>query len=95
MTPEEELRRAEHARQLCEDPMVKETLDLMEKDILEAWIACPARDSEGRDWLWRQMVATRKFRDCLRGTMESGKIAAAQLKQKQTLKERTLNAIRR
>lgn len=95
MSPEEELRRAEQARQIFEAPLVRETLDLMEREITEAWIACPARDTEGRDWLWRQIVTTRKFRDTLRGVMESGKLAQARLREKQTLAERALNMIHR
>jgi len=55
----------------------------------------PARDAEGREWLWRQVVTARKFKDTLRGIMESGKIAQARLKEKQTLAERALNMVRR
>lgn len=95
MTPEEELKRAEAARQVLETPIVRETLDLMEREIIETWIACPARDVEARDWMWRQIVVTRKFRDTLRGVMESGKIAAMRIKEKQSLAERTINFIRR
>jgi hypothetical protein len=95
MTPEQELQRAEQARQIFETPLVKETLDLMEKEIVEAWIACPARDVEGRDWLWRQIVATRKFMDILRGTMESGKVALHRIKEKESLAQRALKVIRR
>ena len=95
MTPEQELQRADEARRILETPIVTETLDLMEREIMEAWIACPARDSEGRDWLWRQIVVTRKFRDCLKGTMESGKIAAESLRRQQdSLAKRTINYFR-
>jgi hypothetical protein len=94
MSPEQELQRAEQARQVMETPLVRETLELMEREIVEAWIACPARDTEGRDWLWRQIVSTRKFKDTLRGVMESGKLAQARLKEKQTLAERALNLVR-
>lgn len=95
MSPEQELRRSEEARQVLDSPLVKETLELMERELVEAWIACPARDAEGREWLWRQIVSTRKFKDTLRGVMESGKLAQAKLKEKQTLAERALNMVRR
>lgn len=95
MSPEAEIQRAEQARQIFETPLVKETLELMEREIVEAWIACPARDAEARDWLWRQIVTARKFKDTLRGIMESGKIAQARLKEKQTFAEKALNIIRR
>jgi len=96
MTPEEALRRANRAGQLFNDPMTQETLNLMEKDIYEAWIACPVRDNDGRERLWEMAVATRKFRDLLRGTMESGKMAADDIRRKQSaaekLKERASRA---
>jgi hypothetical protein len=95
MSPEEELRRAEQARQALELPIVKETLDYMEREITESWVICPARDVEGREWLWRQMTATRKFRELLRGTMESGKIAEARLREKESLARRAINMVRR
>lgn len=93
MTPEEELRRAEQARQALELPIVRETLDYMERETHEAWLACPARDTDGREWLWRQAVMTRKFRDLLRGTMEAGKLAKIRLQEKQTLAERAIAGV--
>ncbi len=85
MTPEEALRRSNQARQVFEQPIVKDTLDFMEREILEQWVACPVRDTEAREALWRLAVTTRKFRELLRGTMESGKLAAdAIARQKQS-----------
>ena len=94
MTPEEALRKSERAGQIYNDPLIRETLDLMEREVMEAWITCPVRDSEAREALWRMAVTTRKFRDLLRGTMESGKLAIAQIQQKKTLLERGINSLR-
>lgn len=88
MNPEEVIRRSEKARQIIYDPLVRETLDLMEREIAEMWVMTPARDNDGREWLWRQASATRKFRDILRGTMESGKLAADEIARKRSLAER-------
>lgn len=94
MTPEEQIRRANAAGQLFNNPMMQETLDFMEKEVMEAWMACPVRDTEAREALWRMAVTTRKFRDLLRGTMESGKIAVEQLRQKeQSLASRARSAV--
>lgn len=87
-SPEEVLRRSVKAQQFLQDPLMRDTLDLMEREIMEAWIICPARDSEGREWLWRQIVATRKFRDLLRGTMEAGKLATEEIARKKNVFER-------
>ena len=83
MTPEEELRRAREAERLFNDATLQETLDVMERDVMEAWITCPVRDTEGREEMWRLIRTTRKFRDLLKGTMESGKLAAEKIRQKQ------------
>lgn len=95
MTPEDALRRAEKARQLFEDPLLKETLDIMEREVCEAWMTCPVRDIEGRETLWRMAVTTRKFRDMLRGTAESGKLAAQQIRERQSAAERLKQVFRR
>lgn len=95
MTLEEQVRRAEKARQLFEDPLLKETLDTMEREVMEAWMTCPVRDVEGRETLWRMAVTTRKFRDMLRGTAESGKLAAREIRERQTVAERVKDFVRR
>lgn len=95
MTPEEALRRAKNAERLFNDPFIQETLDFMEKEIMDFWMAVPVRDIDGREELWRMAKTTRKFRDLLRGTMESGKIAAEQIRQKQeSLATRAATAVR-
>lgn len=93
MTPEEALRRANQARQVFEQPIVQETLDFMEKEVMEAWMACPIRDTEARESLWRMAVTTRKFRDLLRGTMEAGKLAADQIAHKQSFADKAKAAV--
>ena len=95
MTPEEMLRRANQARQVFEQPIVQETLDFMEKEIMEMWKACPIRDVEAREALWRMAVTTGKFRELLRGTMESGKLAADQIRRKESALQRVANTFRR
>lgn len=94
MTPEEALKRSSAAQRIYNDPLVKETLDLMEKEVMEAWLACPVRDEAGREMLWRMAVTTRKFRDLLKGTMEAGKLAKHQLESKKTFAQNVVNAFR-
>ena len=92
MTPEEALRRANQAKQVFEQPIVSETLDFMEREIMEQWTSTPVRDVEAREYLWRLAVTTRKFRDLLRGTMESGKLAADQIQRKQNVLQKAAEA---
>ena len=95
MTPEETIRRAGNAQQLMEDPLLIETLSMIEREIIEQWEACPARDVEGREFLWKYYKTAKKFRAILLGAIESGKIAAHGLREKSSFVEKTLNAIRR
>lgn len=96
LTPEEVLRRANQAKQVFEQPIVTETLDFMEREVMEQWINCPVRDTEAREALWRLAVTTRKFRELLRGTMESGKFAADQIaRQKETAMNKVRNLANR
>ena len=91
MNPEELKRRGEHARQLLDDPLLNETIELIEKDIIEAWIACPIRDTEGQRLLLQEIRQARKLKGVLTGVMETGKYEAYQ----QSLKDKALNFIRR
>lgn len=88
MTPEETLRRAGHAQQLLEDPLLIEALDTIEREIVEQWETCPARDKEGRELLWQYYKNAKKFRGILQGAVESGKVVT--LRAQQSLKDRAL-----
>lgn len=94
MTPEQTLAHASQAKRLLDDPLLKEALDSMEHDVIELWAACPARDVQGREWLWMELKNVRKFRDILRGAIENGKVAQESLKREQNMMERTLSRIR-
>ena len=95
MTPEEALRKAKAAERIFNDPVVKETLDVMDAEIMAAWKACPVRDIEAREALWRMAVTTGKFRDLLRGTMESGKLALDQIHRKESALQKVANRFSR
>lgn len=78
MTPEEELHRAERARQILEDPLVKEALKEIRDAIVEQWRTAPVKDSELKEKLWSIFGATHKFEQLLRSHIETGKMAAIQ-----------------
>ena len=83
MTPEEALTRSREAERLLNDPTLKSAMDIIEHDVLEAWLACPVRDKEGREELWRMAVTARKLRDIIKGTVESGKLATDQINRRE------------
>lgn len=90
MTQEEEMQRAEHARQVMEDPLVQEAFSVIEKEILSQWEECPARDVEGRERLWQYYKIAKKFRGVFEGVMETGKIAKRQLEDTRPFMDRML-----
>jgi hypothetical protein len=85
LTPEELILRAERAKQLLAEPLIKESLDRLEKDISEAWARTGIRDKEGQHELLLMMQTARKFRALfeqivITGEIESGRLKTPQLK---------------
>lgn len=73
--------RGQLSQSLLENELLQEALDAIEKEVMEQWIACPARDHEGKEALWQLIKTARKFRSILEGYIETGKLAADQLRQ--------------
>jgi len=65
---------------LAENELLNEALDAIDKEVMEQWIDCPARDKEGKEALWQLIKTSRKFRSILTGYIETGKLATEQLK---------------
>jgi hypothetical protein len=68
------------ALSLAENELLTEALDAIDKEVMEQWIECPARDKEGKEALWQLIKTSRKFRSVLTGYINSGKLATEQLK---------------
>ena len=85
--------KATHAFSLMENELLNEALDAIDKEVMEQWINCPARDKEGKEALWQLIKTSRKFRSVLMGYIESGKLATEQLKryEKESLLRRVLS----
>lgn len=72
--------RGHNAFSLLENELLKEALSAIEKEVMEQWIACPARDKEGKEALWQLIKTSRKFKDILTGYIQTGKLATENLK---------------
>jgi hypothetical protein len=68
--------RAERARAILEDEMVKGALADMKRLIVEAWEQSPVRDAEGREHLHRYLKVIGQFEGAFRAHIETGKVAA-------------------
>lgn len=73
--------RGHNALMLLKNELLHEALDAIDKEVMEQWIACPARDKEGKEALWQLIKTSRKFKDILTGYVESGKLATENMKQ--------------
>jgi hypothetical protein len=75
-----DISRAGAAKRIMDDPMVKEALQAIENGIVEAWKDVPLRDVEAREHLHRLLQAKRKFVAIFEMHMQTGALAAAELK---------------
>lgn len=75
-----EIDRGRTALSLTENELLNEALEAIDKEVMEQWIACPARDKEGKEALWQLIKTSRKFRSILTGYIDTGKLATEQLK---------------
>lgn len=72
--------RASKAQELLGNELLNEALEAIEREILDQWVECPARDKEGKEALWQLIKTSRKFREILLGYINTGKLAANNLK---------------
>lgn len=94
MTPAEILTRADNAKRILGDPVVIDALATIERDVIEAFFACPVRDLEGMRILQTDLRLARQFKGILQGAIERGKLTANDLREHDTLMQRTLNRIK-
>ena len=82
MTSEQEIWRAEKARQFLEDEMIKAALDGIRDAIIEQWSNTPIKDTDMREKTWMMFNIHKNFIERLREHIETGKLASLQMKQK-------------
>lgn len=68
------------AQELIDNDLLQEALAAIDKEVTEQWIACPARDKEGKEALWQLIKTSRKFKDILTGYIQTGKLATENMK---------------
>lgn len=75
-----DVNRAEHAHRLLNDELLSEAIKSLRDEVVRMWVDCPARDKEGKEALWQLAKTTDKFELLLKGYIETGKLASANLK---------------
>lgn len=80
MKEHEEIERGRQAQELLNSELLAEALDAIEAEVVAQWEKCPARDQEGKEALWQLFKTSKKFRTVLHGYINTGKLAAENLK---------------
>lgn len=80
MTAQQESDRGIEARMLLDNHLLQAALKAIESEVVEQWAACPARDTEGKEALWQLMKTAQKFRGILTGYVQTGQLAAENMK---------------
>jgi hypothetical protein len=77
-----ELARSARAKTILEDPMVKESFEMLEKDLIEGLLSTAADDGVKREKIHMMLVYGRKWRNLFASMVETGKLAELQLDEK-------------
>jgi hypothetical protein len=81
----EAIARAERARQLLEEPLIKEALTKIREDIVRNWQLVALRDTELKDKFHMLYGIVDRFEACLKEHMETGAIESFNLKSKSSV----------
>lgn len=76
--------RAQYAAQILDNPVFKDAVEVIRAETVRMWADCPARDTEGREHLWKLYKINEKFFNIFRGYVEAGKLADVREKQEQS-----------
>lgn len=79
MSLENELQRAEQARQILNNELYQETVAIVRQAIIDKWIAAPMRDREGQHELKLMLKLLGDLAAHIETTMQTGKMAELQL----------------
>lgn len=70
-----EIARGHQARAILGDSVFQESMKRLKEEIVQTWAACPARDTDGREWLWQHYQVALKFEELLTTVLNTGKLA--------------------
>lgn len=93
MSENADIDRGVQAKDLLDNPLLAEALSEAKRQIVEMWENTPSRDSDGREWLWLLHQSALRFEGVLKGYIDTGKIAKANLPKTKSLKQRMKSVI--
>lgn len=92
-TLEKRIYDADRAREVLENEAYQQVFADYKTEITKQWTESPARDQEGREKLWLMLSMLNKLEAMLQTTLDTGKLAKAELNHKQSLADRAKDAI--
>lgn len=90
MTPDEELRRGDMARQIIENPIYSEAWQSVRDGIIWAWESAPIRDKEGQNELKLMLKLLTDVKRNVETVMQTGKLAKIQI-ERESMFRKTVN----
>jgi hypothetical protein len=82
LSPEEELQRAEEAKQILKNTLFKDAVQAVEEALLNGIKRSPMKESDLREKLCQQLIALEAVVGQLKTHMETGKLAAETIKRR-------------
>jgi hypothetical protein len=79
MTPAEEITRGEHAKRLLEDPLFKESMELVKQVVIDQWVALGIENKAQAEELKRLLWAANQFEAVFVSLMGGATIARDEL----------------
>jgi predicted ArsR family transcriptional regulator len=88
MTLEGRIYNADRAKEVLENEAFQQVFADAKQEITEQWTKSPARDQDGREKLWLMLSLLNKLEAMLQSSLDSGKLAKAELQHQQTMLDR-------
>lgn len=76
------------AKEVLENECFQWAFEEIKREITEQWQQSPARDSAGREELFKFLKIADKFKLMLTTTLETGKLATAEIERQKSMLER-------
>ena len=76
------------AKEVLENEVFIQVWADVEQELTRAWQDSPARDTEGREKIFLTLQMLRKLKGAIQSTLETGKLAEAELRHQKTLADR-------
>ncbi len=87
-TIEQRVYAGDRAAEILNNEVFQQVFTDYRTEITDQWQKSPARDQEGREKLWLMLSMLNKLETMVKTTLDTGKLARAELDHKRTMAER-------